>query len=201
MCLICDEMYVVFLMTQHASCALALLQFFSTTPTHSVSIKCNHNFTWIPWTCQPINMYIRSFVIRGECIRITCRNKLPAELVKVIHLYAYFVQQTAFIIKTSLTRFITRAIQHYCPRHLWIALLKQSVTSIVSAFLTYLWAGVYTYYRQLEETNIDVVPQNTSQILTYEKPPGEETIINPEEIRNTYTQIEHNIQQCHPQAV
>jgi hypothetical protein len=64
-----------------------------------------------------------------------------------------------------------------------------------------LWAGVYTYYRQLEERNMDLVPQNTTLILTYEKPPEEGTAINPEEIRNTYTQIERNIQQGHPQAV
>jgi hypothetical protein len=73
--------------------------------------------------------------------------------------------------------------------------------NIVSVLLTYLWAGVYTYYRQLEERSSDLVPQNTPQILAYEKPPEEETIIDPEEIRKTYTQIEHNIQQYHPQSV
>jgi hypothetical protein len=67
--------------------------------------------------------------------------------------------------------------------------------------MVYFWAGVYTYYRQLEETSTDLVPQTTTQILIYEKPAEEETIINPEENRNTYTQIEHNIEQCHPQAV
>lgn len=67
--------------------------------------------------------------------------------------------------------------------------------------VTYLWAGVYTYYRQLEDRNIDVAPQNTNQILIYEKPQEEEAIINPDEIKNAYTQIERNIQQGHPQSV
>ncbi|XP_023702817.1 uncharacterized protein LOC111862015 [Cryptotermes secundus] len=80
-------------------------------------------------------------------------------------------------------------------------ILTLLIGGLVTAFVAYLWAGVYTYYRQLEERKMELAPQNTTQILVYEKPPEEETIINPDEIRNAYTQIERNIQQGHPQAV
>jgi hypothetical protein len=77
-----------------------------------------------------------------------------------------------------------------------------NVTSIVSAFLSYMWAGAYSYYRQLEQTSTDVLAGDTApQILAYDKPPGEETIISAEEIRNSYAQIELNMQQYHPQSV
>jgi hypothetical protein len=60
----------------------------------------------------------------------------------------------------------------------------------------YCFAAVYTYYRQLEESGC-MGPAN----LAYDKPAVEETIINPEEVRKTYTQIEHDILQRQPQAV
>jgi hypothetical protein len=48
---------------------------------------------------------------------------------------------------------------------------------------------------------MDLLPEGMPQILAYDKPPGEETIISTEEFKNTYTQIEHNIQQSQPHAV
>jgi hypothetical protein len=48
---------------------------------------------------------------------------------------------------------------------------------------------------------MNLAPQNTTHTLIYEKPHEEETIINPDEVRNAYTEIERNIKQGHPQAV
>jgi hypothetical protein len=64
----------------------------------------------------------------------------------------------------------------------------------------YLWAAVYTYYRQLTETGL---PHQEGQLqnLAYVKPEEEEGIINPEEIQKAYAKIEYNIQQNQPHAV
>jgi hypothetical protein len=71
--------------------------------------------------------------------------------------------------------------------------------AFVSVLLAYLWAAVYTYYRQLTEVD---VPQEDTQLqnLPYVKS-EEEEIINPEEMQEAYEKIEYNIQRKQPYAV
>jgi hypothetical protein len=64
----------------------------------------------------------------------------------------------------------------------------------------YLWAGVYTYYRQLTETDV-FHQEGQLQNLVDVKVEGKEDIINPEEIQEAYAKIEYNIQQKQSQAV
>ncbi|KDR06598.1 hypothetical protein L798_03572 [Zootermopsis nevadensis] len=71
------------------------------------------------------------------------------------------------------------------------------IGGLILAFQTYCFAVVYTFYRQLEDSGC-----MASENLDYDKRVAiEETIINPEEGRKTYTQIEHDILQKQPQAV
>jgi hypothetical protein len=63
----------------------------------------------------------------------------------------------------------------------------------------YLWAGVYTYYRQLTETGV-LHQEGQLQNLVDVKVEGKEDIINPEEIQEAYAKIEYNIQQKQSQA-
>lgn len=74
-------------------------------------------------------------------------------------------------------------------------------SDFLAVLLAYLWAAVYTYYRELTEGG---VAQRDTQLenLTYMKSePEEEEIINPEEIQKAYETIEYNIQQKQPYAV
>jgi hypothetical protein len=64
----------------------------------------------------------------------------------------------------------------------------------------YLWAGVYTYYRQLTETGV-LHQEGQLQNLVDVKVEGREEIMNPEEIQEAYAKIEQNIQQKQLQAV
>jgi hypothetical protein len=64
----------------------------------------------------------------------------------------------------------------------------------------YLWAGVYTFYRQLTETGLR--PQEGQlQNLVEVKIDEKEDIINPEEIQEAYANIEHNIRRNQLQGV
>ncbi|XP_069681154.1 uncharacterized protein [Periplaneta americana] len=76
------------------------------------------------------------------------------------------------------------------------AVLVVIVGGFVLLISTYLWAGVYTYYRQLEDLDT-LVPDNLLPSIPHE----EETAINTEDLQKTYTQLERNIQQNYPQAV